>query len=54
MARPPGVKGGRPIVVGVRLSEAEAADLDKMRGSLNRAEWVRWLVLKARKEANLR
>lgn len=33
-----------------KLSVAEAADLDARRGSLSRAEFLRWLLLRARKE----
>lgn len=50
MPRPRSAPGGRPVVVAVRLSTAEAADLDKRRGSLSRGEWLRYLLLLARKQ----
>lgn len=50
MARAPSVAGVRVEVICSRFTAAEAADIDRLRGSLSRAEWVRWLVLKARKE----
>ena len=50
MARPRSTAGGRPVVVAARLSVEEAADLDRRRGSLSRAEWLRWLLLRAKKE----
>lgn len=42
--------GGRPVVVAVRLSNSEAADLDARRGHLDRSAFLRWLLLRARKE----
>lgn len=36
-------------VVTVRLTAAEAAQVDRGRGRLTRAEWVRWLLLQDRK-----
>lgn len=50
MARPRGSGLGRTVVIAARFSENEASDIDKIRGSLSRSEWLRWLVLKARKE----
>lgn len=50
MARPRGTAGGRPVVVGVRLSNEEAADLDSRRGALSRTEFLRWWLLQARKQ----
>ncbi len=50
MGRPPKVAGGLRVVVSVRLSEAEAADLDARRGSLARAEFLRYLMIRARRE----
>ena len=41
--------GGRNVVVASRFSEAEAADMDRRRGSLTRAEWLRYLAAYARK-----
>ena len=38
------------MVVASRFSQAEADDMDARRGSLTRAEWIRFLALKARKE----
>lgn len=49
MGRRASVAGGRPVVVAVRLSEAEARALDGIRGSLSRSEWLRWLLLRAQK-----
>jgi hypothetical protein len=40
----------RPVIVHTRLTEEEAADLDSRRGSLNRAEWLRFLNARARKQ----
>lgn len=37
----------RPHVVATRFNDAEIAQLDRMRGSLTRAEWLRWLQLQA-------
>lgn len=50
MGRMKSTAGGRPHVVAVRLSDAELADLDARRGSLDRSAWLRYLALKARKE----
>jgi hypothetical protein len=47
MARPPSVAGGRPVPVATKLSHREVALLDDLRGSLSRAEYLRWLILKA-------
>lgn len=44
MARPTSADGGRPIIVAVRLSKAEAADLDSRRGSLSRGQYLRALA----------
>lgn len=49
MGRTPSAAGGRPVVVCVRLTKAEAADLDARKGSLDRGAWLRWLLLEARK-----
>jgi len=38
----------RPVVVAVRLTEAEAAWVDSQRKRLTRSEWLRWLLLKER------
>jgi hypothetical protein len=40
----------RPNVVCVRLTDAEAAELDAIKGSLDRSAFLRWLLLRARKE----
>lgn len=37
-------------MVGVRISTQEAADMDVRKGSLSRTEWLRYLMLRARKE----
>lgn len=49
MGRPRSTAGGRPVVVPVRLSNAEAADLDSARGSLTRSEYLRFVLLRAKK-----
>lgn len=49
MGRPRSTAGGRPVAVSTKLSEAEAADMDERRGPLSRAEYLRWLLLQARK-----
>jgi hypothetical protein len=41
------VAGGRPVVVATRLSEAEAREIDAVRGPLSRAEWLRWQAIRA-------
>lgn len=41
MARPPAVAGGRRTQVAIRLSDAEVAALDALRGGLTRADWFR-------------
>lgn len=33
-----------------RFSQAEADDMDARRGALTRAEWLRWLQARARRE----
>lgn len=38
------VAGGRPIVVAVRLSTAEAARLDALRGGFSRSVYLRLLL----------
>lgn len=38
-------------MVAVRLSQAEADDLDARRGLLSRSEWLRWMLVKARRES---
>ena len=49
MARPASTAGGRPVVAAVRLSVEEAQDLDARRGALSRTEFLRWLLVQARK-----
>jgi len=49
VARPRSTSGGRPHTVCTKLSNAEAAELDALRGSLDRAAYLRWLILRARK-----
>ena len=49
MGRRASSAGVRSVVVGVRLSAAEARDLDGRRGNLSRSEWLRWLLLRERK-----
>jgi hypothetical protein len=49
MGRPRSTAGGRPVAVSTKLSVAEAADMDERRGPLSRAEYLRWLLLQARK-----
>jgi hypothetical protein len=44
MARPQSTRGGRPVVVSVRLSEEEAVDLDSRRGALKRGDYFRLLL----------
>lgn len=41
MAGTPRVAGGRPHVLALRLSDAEIAALDAMRGGMSRADWFR-------------
>lgn len=41
----------RPVVVATRFTDAEVRRMDTMRGSLNRAEYLRWVVLQALKAA---
>ena len=48
--RPQSVPGGRPHVVNVRLSEAEKQDMDQRRGPLTPSEWVRYLMVRAKRE----
>lgn len=43
--RPVGAAGVRDQVVAVRLTGAERAQLDAMRGNLSRSEWLRWLLM---------
>jgi len=50
------VKGGRNpagryTVVATRLNAAETEELDAIRGSLSRAEYLRWLFVQARAAA---
>ena len=45
----PQVSGGRPVVVAVRLSEAEAAQIDAARGRFTRSAWLRMMLLDYRK-----
>lgn len=40
----------RPVVVATRLNELEVLDLDRRRGPLTRADFLRWLLLRARRE----
>jgi hypothetical protein len=35
------------VVVATRFSDDEARKIDAVRGSLNRAEWLRWQALAA-------
>lgn len=39
----------RTVVVAVRLTVEEAAFVDRQRKMLSRSEWLRWLLLQARK-----
>lgn len=48
VARPRSV-APRRTVVAVRLSAAEVAQVDRLRGQLSRSEWLRWLLLQQRK-----
>jgi len=50
MGRSRQTPGGRPVVVAVRLSNEEAADMDARRGEMDRSAFLRWLLLRARKE----
>jgi hypothetical protein len=45
-----GIVAKRENVVCVRLTDAEAADLDARRGGLSRTAYLRWLLLSARKQ----
>lgn len=45
VGRPVGAAGIRSRVVTMRLTEGEIAELDAMRGSLARSEWLRWLLM---------
>lgn len=49
LVNPPGAAGGRTNVVAVRLTDAEAADMDAERGSLNRSEYLRLILMRDRK-----
>lgn len=44
--RPASRPGGRPNVVSIRLSDAEAAHVDAARGHLTRGEWFRMLLVR--------
>jgi hypothetical protein len=37
------------VVIAVRVTPAEAAVIDRARGTLSRSEWVRWLLLRQKK-----
>lgn len=54
MGRPQSVKGGRPHAVSTKLSDAEVAYVDAARGSLSRAEWLRWQVIQAQRRDRAR
>lgn len=45
--RPPGVDGGRPHRVTIRLSGVERNNLELLRGTLNESEWFRMALAKA-------
>lgn len=47
MGRPRSVAGLRSVVTATRFSEAEMGRIDAVRGSLSRAEWLRWIALRA-------
>lgn len=47
MPRTAGVPGGRTERLSTALSPAEMDEVDERRGSLNRAEFLRWLVKRA-------
>lgn len=47
MGRPPAVAGGRHTAFSTKLSVGEAAAVDAARGSLSRAEYLRWALLLA-------
>ncbi len=49
MAGQQGTRGGRPHVVAVRLSEAEAQVVDRARGSLTRSAWLRLMLVDYRR-----
>jgi hypothetical protein len=49
VGRNPSVAGGRPVVVAVRLSHAEAQSLDALRGGHNRGTFLRLLLARAEK-----
>lgn len=49
VGRPESRPGGRPVVVHTRLTLEEAAEMDALRASLSRAEYLRWLLLKEKK-----
>lgn len=49
LVNPPGAAGRRDVVVAVRLTDAEAADLDSARGSLNRSEYLRVVLMRDRR-----
>jgi hypothetical protein len=48
LARPRSVRP-RTVVIAVRVTPAEAAVIDRARGTLSRSEWVRWLLLRQKK-----
>lgn len=47
MGRPRQREQLRDVVVASRFTKDEAALIDASRGSLNRAEWLRWVALRA-------
>lgn len=51
MGRTPQVAGGRPVVVTIRLSEAEARALDAARRGLTRSEFGRMAINRASNRA---
>lgn len=49
MPQPLSVAGGRPIPVASKLSVHEAEVMDRLRGPLTRAQFIRWMLLDAEK-----
>lgn len=42
----------RSVVIAVRITEEQAAAVDRLRGELTRSQWLRLLMLEARKKSD--
>lgn len=47
------VSGGRPHVLATKLSDSENDFVERVRGSLTRAEYARWLVVREMRREGL-